>query len=406
MFGQSSGTSPISLIKSGLLPQEEMLEIGIKKKKLSIGFPKESIADEFRVAITPEAVENIVTIGHDVFLEKGIGVNANYADIEYSERGGIFVDERAEIFKADIIVKINPLTIDEIDLLTGRQIVMSYLLLYNQKKEYFDRLLEKKVTAISFEHIKDEYDCHPIVQSMSAISGNVAVIIAAEYLSISQKGKGVLLGGIPGITPAEVIILGADTAAEYAIRAAMGLGVSVRVFDNSVQKLRLLQDKLGSFLNTSIFHPKILRKSLKSADVVIGTVYLDESQPYLITEDMVKEMKPGSIIIDTTIEQGGCIETSEYRGHKNPTFVKHGVVHYGVPNLPTKVARTASIALSNVIFPLLMSIGELGGIKQQLLVDHGFRNGVYLYNGILTKAHISQLFGIPSKDIDLLMAAF
>lgn len=388
------------------MPQEEMLEVGIKKKKLSIGFPKESISDEYRVAITPEAVENIVSLGHDVFIEKGIGANANYADIEYSERGGIFVDKRAEIFKADIIVKINPLNLDEIDLLTGRQIVMSYLLLYNQKKEYFNKLIEKKVTAIAFEHIKDEYDCRPIVQSMSAISGNVAVIIAAEYLSISQKGKGVLLGGIPGITPAEAVILGAGTAAEYAIRAAMGLGVSVRVFDNSVQKLRILQDKLGSFLNTSIFHPKVLRKSLKSADVVIGTVYLDENQPYLITEDMVEEMKPGSIIIDTTIEQGGCIETCESTTHKNPTVVKHGVVHYGVPNLPTKVARTASIALSNVIFPLLMSIGELGGIKQQLLVDLGFRNGVYLYNGILTKGHISHLFGIPSKDIDLLMAAF
>ena len=283
---------------------------------------------------------------------------------------------------------------------------MSYLLLYNQKKEYFDRLLEKKVTAIAFESIKDEYDCYPIVQSMSAISGNVAVIIAAEHLSISQKGKGVLLGGIPGITPAEAVILGAGTAAEYAIRAAMGLGVSVRVFDNSVQKLRILQDKLGRFLNTSIFHPKVLRKSLRSADVVIGTVYLDGNQPYLITEDMVKEMKPGSIIIDTTIEQGGCIETCKSTSHNEPTITKHGVVHYGVPNLPTKVARTASIALSNVIFPLLMSIGELGGIKQQLLVDYGFRNGVYLYNGILTRGYISQRFGIPSKDLDLLMAAF
>lgn len=406
MFGQGSSSSSFSLAQAGLLPQEEMLEVGTRRKKLNIGILKEIMPYEYRVVLTPEAVENLVNEGHDIYIEKGAGEKSNYADMQYSEKGGIIVDEKTKILNADVILKVGHLSHKEIDGLKGRQIIISSIQLYNQKIEYFQNLIQKKVTAIAFEMVRDEYGFLPVVQSMNAIAGNATIIIAGEYLSTSKEGKGVMLGGIPGITPTEVIVLGADTAAEYAIRSALGMGASVKVFDSSVQKLRQLQEKVSQPLHTSVFHPKILKKALRSADVIVGAVYLDDNEPYLVTEDMVKEMKPGTIIIDISIDEGGCIETSEPRTHKDPVIVKHGVIHYCVPNLPSRVARTASIALSNVISPMLLKMGTLGGMKQFLMEEPGVRHGVYIYNGILTKAKVGQRFGIPSKDIDLLMAAF
>jgi alanine dehydrogenase len=406
MFGQGSSSSSFSLAQAGLLPQEEMLEVGQRRKKLNIGILKETMAFEHRVVLTPEAVENLVNEGHDIYIAKGAGEKSNYPDIQYSEKGGVIAEEKSKLLNADIILKVGPLTHAEIDGLKGRQIVISSVQMYNQNLEYFQKLISKKVTAIAFEMIRDEYGFLPVVQSMNAIAGNAAIIIAGEYLSTSKQGKGVMLGSIPGITPTEVIVLGADTAAEYAIRSALGMGASVKVFDNSVQKLRMLQEKIAQPLHTSVFHPKVMKKALRSADVVVGSVYIEDNQPYLVTEDMVKEMKPGTIIIDISIDEGGCIETTEARNHHDPVVVKHGVIHYGVPNLPSRVARTASIALSNVISPMLMQMGTLGGMKQFLMEEHGVRHGVYVYNGILTKAKVGQRFGIPSKDIDLLMAAF
>lgn len=394
------------LVKEHLLPQEEILEVGKKQKKLIIGIPKESMQDEERVPLTPEAVENLVNDGHDVYIEAGAGKGSNYTDIVYSENGGIITDNKAEIFNADIILKVGPISEKEIDYLRERQIILSSLLLSVQDEKYFRKLLDKKVTTIAFEYMKDEYGYYPVMQSMSAIAGYTSIIIAGEYLSKSQQGKGVLLGGITGITPTEVVVFGAGTAAEFAIKAALGFGSSVKVFDNSVQRLKDLQYRLGQALQTSIYHPRILKKALKSADVLIGAVHLRESDNWIVTEDMVKEMKPGSVIIDLSINNGGCIETSKPRTHKDPSFIAHGIIHYCVPNIASRVARTASIALSNVLAPILMNIGNSGGVRQQLLIDSGLRQGVYIYNGILTNNGIGNRFDISSKDIDLLMAAF
>jgi len=268
-------------------------------------------------------------------------------------------------------------------------------------------MIEKKVTAISFENIKDEYNSHPVVRSMSTIAGTTSVLIAAEYLSNERGGKGVMLGGLPGITPSEVVILGAGTAAEYAVRAALGLGANVKVFDSSVNRLKQLQITIGQTLYTSIFHKQVLARSLRSADVLIGAMYLIEKGPrFFVTEEMVKEMKKGSVIVDISIDQGGCIETSECRTQHDPVYIKHGIIHYCVPNLPSRVARTASIAISNVFFPLLSQIGESGGLNAYLKENIGVRNGVYIFNGILTNKFIGDHFDIPSKDIELLMAAF
>lgn len=407
MTAQDASDSRFTFGKASLLPQEEMLEVGKKKKQLTIGIPKESQKFESRVALTPEAVDQLVSAGHDVLIESGAGNAANYSDTDYSELGGMIVDQQTDVYKADIILKIAPLSLKEINLLSEQQVVISSLHLNSQTKQFIEQLIRKKVTAIAFENIRDEHNWNPVVRSMSTIAGITSILIAAEYLSNFRGGKGVMLGGIPGITPAEVVILGAGTAAESAVRAALGLGAYVKVFDNSVHRLRRLQNNIGQRLYTSVYHKQVLERSLKSADVLIGAMYLIEMGPgYMVTEEMVKLMKKGAVIVDISIDQGGCIETSECKTQVDPVFTKHGVIHYCVPNLPSRVARTASIAISNVFAPLLMNMGQFGGLQQYLKDNPGVRNGVYIFNGILTNNFIGNHFDIPSKDIDLLMAAF
>jgi alanine dehydrogenase len=393
--------------KGGLLPQEEMLEVGKNKKKLIIGLPKENESLENRVSLTPEAVEIIVNNGHEVIIESNSGKAANYSDNDYSERGGFIVKEKRSVLQADVILKVSPLTAEEIEMLKGQQIIISSLLLVNQTAEYIRNLMAKKVTAIAFENLKDESGCYPVVRSMNSISGTTSILIAAEYLSNEHGGKGVLMGGVTGVTPTEVVIVGAGTAAESAVRAAFGLGAFVKVFDNSVNSLVQMQNNLGMLLHTSVFHPQVLEKALKSADILIGARQsFDNGSRFYVTEDMVKGMKKGSVIVDISISHGGCIETSEYRTQQDPVYIKHGIIHYSIPNLPSRVARTSSIALSNVFLPIILETAESGGFVPQLKQDIGLRHGVYIFNGILTNQFIGNHLGISSSDIDLLMAAF
>lgn len=395
------------LLYTGMLPQEEMLEIGKKQKKLLIGLPCEDQQNEKRIGLTPEAVEVLVNNGHDVIIEKDAGTGARYTSTDYSEHGGFIVDSNEQIWNADIIVKVAPLFCEEVDKLKGNQVIFSPLNINQRKPEYIRKLMAKKSTAIAFEFIQNEYNSFPIQQSMHAISGSTAIVIAAELLSNITGGKGVLLGGVTGITPTEVVILGAGTAAEFATRAALGLGSFVKVFDTSVQKLEQLQKSVGMRLHTSIFHPHVFARHLLSADVLIGAVELQNSSPrFFVTDEMVRKMKKGAVIIDLTVDQGGCIETTECRTLTDPIYYKHDVVHYSVANVPSRVARTASIALSNILSPVLLEMGSSGGIKPFLKANHGVRKGVYLYNGILTNERIGDIFQIPFKDIDLLMAAF
>lgn len=391
------------------MPREEMLEVGNKRKSLKIGIPSENHQVESRVPLTPEAVEILTGYGHEVMLEAGAGKAANYLDTDYSERGGLICDKREEVFReCEIILKINPPSEEEIGWMKERQVLLSSFQVFTHcEDKYIRGLMKKKVTAIAFEKIQDEHNCFPAVRSMSAIAGTTCMLIAAEYLSNQRGGKGVMLGGITGITPTEVVILGAGTVAEYAVRAAKGVGSEVKVFDHSLHRLRRLQSAVGELIPTSIFHPKVILKALRSADVVIGAIRREEGQPeYFITEEMVKEMKKGSVIIDISIDRGGSIETSELRTQVDPVFVKHGVIHYCVPNIPSRVARTASIAISNVFAPLILGFGEMGTTGRQLKENLGLRRGVYIYNGILTNESVGKRLGIPSKDIDLLMAAF
>jgi len=395
------------LMYGGILPQEEMLAIGKKHKKLTIGIPREKQNIEQRVSLTPEAVEVLVANGHEVILESKAGDAARYTDNDYSECGAFIVDNKKHVLNTDVILKVSPLEPKEIEMLKSNQVILSSIHFGRQSEEYIRGLMDKKTTAIAIEQIRDEHGCFPIIQSMSSIAGISAINIAAELLSNQHGGKGILLGGISGITPTEVVIIGADTVAEFAARAAIGMGALVKVFDNSPHKLEELQRYLGQRCHTSIFHPKVLRRTLKSADVVIGALNLWDTGPrYFVTEDMVREMKKGSVIIDLSIDQGGCIETSEYRTLQDPVYTKYDVIHFSVPNLPSRAARTASIALSNIISPILVTIGNSGGFKPFLKANLGVRNSVYLYNGILTNEYLGNQFGIPSKNIDLLMAAF
>lgn len=391
----------------GLMPQEEMLEVRKQTQKLVIGIPKESDETESRMPLTPEAVELLVGQGHEIIIEKEAGKLANYSDNDYSEKGAQIVDTKQEVFKCQIILKISPLLHNEIEILSENQIVLSSLHLTPNGGNLIRSLMQKRTTAIAFESIRDNDGAYPLVRAMSSIAGSTSILVAAEYLSNVNQGKGVMLGGVSGITPTEVVILGAGTAGEFAARAALGLGANVKLFDDSIKRLMEVQDILGQRLYTSIFHKQVLERVLKTADVVIGTVQPEENKGKLmITEDQVKLMKNGSVIVDLSIDRGGCFETSEVRNHKDPAYVKHGVIHYCVPNITARVARTSSIAISNVFTPMLIEIGDSGGIKQHLKDNAGLRHGVYIYNGILTNSYLGNLYNIPSRDINLLMAAF
>jgi len=405
-MGRLSSSTKFPYAK-GLLPQEEKLEIGKQTQRLVIGIPAEADKTESRIPLTPEAVEILVNQGHQIIIEKDAGKKANYTDHQYSEKGGEIVQTAGEVYKSQIVLKIAPLLPGEIEMLTDNQVVISSLHLTDSVGKNLRDMMKKKATALAFESIRDQDGAYPVVRAMSSIAGSTSILVAAEYLSNVNKGKGVMLGGISGITPTEVVILGAGTAGEFAARAALGLGASVKIFDDSIKRLMELQDILGQRLYTSIFHQQVLERVLKTADVVIGTILPEETKgPIVISEDQVKLMKRGSVIVDLSIDRGGCFETSEVRNHDDPAFEKHGVIHYCVPNITARVARTSSIAISNVFAPLLSEIGDAGGIKQYLKEDAGLRHGVYIYNGILTNSYLGSLYGIPSRDINLLMAAF
>lgn len=392
---------------ASLLPQEEQLDTAIRRRKISIGIPNDKKNDEKRVALTPEAVNQLVEGGNEVIVQKGAGGGANYSDKDYAENGAVITESPARVFSADAVIKVAPFTNQEVDYLRGSQIVMSFLNVLQLNEETLAKLMRKKVTAIALEKIKDSNGVMPVMESMSEISGVTSVLIASDYLSNHHGGKGVLLGGITGVTPTDVVIIGANTAGEYAARAALGLGSQVKIFDQSLHNLRRFQNLINQRLQTSVFHPQVLKKAIKSADVLIGAIELEDLRPwYYITEEMVKTMKKGSVIIDLSIDRGGCIETTECRALRDPVYEKHGVVHFSAWNLPSRVARTASIALSNIFNPLFKEIAEAGGITQLLKNDRGMRNGVYLFNGILTNETLGQKFGAISKDLDLLISAF
>ncbi|MDB2674947.1 alanine dehydrogenase [Flavobacteriales bacterium] len=399
-------TNISSLGSGGLLPQEEKLEVKKQSKSLFIGVPKEIAFQESRIAIVPDAVQLLVSYGHEVLIESTAGEGANFSDTEYSEAGAKIIFDTKEIYQADIILKVEPPTLEEIELMKGRQTIISALQITTRTKEFINRLIEKKITCLAYEFIQDDSGMMPLIRSMSEIAGNTSILIASECLSNVNSGKGLLLGGIAGVTPTEVVIIGAGTVGEFAARSAMGLGASVKVFDNSLSKLRRLQNDLNTRVFTSIIQPKVLTKALKRADVVIGALRSGSKRtPCVVTDQMVSEMKEGSVIIDVSIDQGGCFETSEITNHSKPTFTKYGVIHYCVPNIPSRVARTASYSLSNLLTPIILRIGDFGGLDNVISSDVGLRQGVFVYKGILTNKMVGRWFDLNYKEINLIIAS-
>ena len=390
--------------QGSLLPKEEMLEIARKKGSLYIGIPKEISFQERRVALVPETVSLLVANGHRVKVETKAGEAAHFSDTDYSEAGAEIVYDPDEVFKCDLIFKVASPSEKEVAMMTGSQTLISALQISIQPKKILQKLMEKKITAIAWDYIRDESGVFPVVRSMGEIAGTTAILLAGNLLSSANNGKGMMLGGIAGVQPAEVVIIGAGSAGESATRAALGLGAFVKVFDNSISRLRRLQNDLGSRVFTSVIQPKVLAKSLMRADVAIGALRAPLGRtPCVVTEEMVQQMKSGSVIVDVSIDQGGCFETSRVTNHDDPTFLSHDVIHYCVPNIPSSVARTASFALSNIFSPVLMEMGSCGGAKDMIVKDPGFRSGVYMYKGILTSEVLGKVFDLRYKDIELLL---
>ncbi len=385
---------------------QETLDIKAKGMPLLIGIPKETAFQENRVALTPDAVGVLISNGHQVVLEHNAGEAAHFRDKDYSEAGAKIVYEKAEVYKAPILVKSAPVVDEDLPHLQMNQMIVSPIHLSMLKAELLQKMMEKRITAISFENLKDDSDSYPIVRSMSEIAGSAVMLIAAQYLGSANHGKGVLLGGISGIPPTKVIIIGAGIVGEYATRAAVALGASVKVFDNSVYRLKRLQNSIGHRLWTSVIEPRILAKQLKTCEVAVGALYTQGPRtPVVVTEEMVSNMRTGSVVIDVSIDRGGCFETSEITTHESPIFLKYGVIHYCVPNIPSGFARTASQAISNVLMPLLLEAGDEGGFENLVWHKVHLRSGIYFFKGALTNFHLSQRFDLKYTDLNLLIAS-
>lgn len=386
--------------------QELLKSISKSKRELIIGIPKETVYQEKRIALSPLSVALLVEYGHTVIIESGAGNNSNFLDHHYSEQGAQIVYEKERVFSADIIIKISGPTLEEIGMMRNKQILLSSQQPSLLEKEVLKALMKKQITALSYEYLQDEGGHLTVVRAMSEIVGATSILIAAEYLSNVFDGKGLMLGGVTGVPPTEIVIIGAGTVGEFAARTAIALGAQVKVFDTSVYRLRRLQNNIGFRVFTSVIQPIILNKAIKSCDVAIGALRAKNGRSAcLISEETVSEMKPNSVIIDVSIDQGGCFETSEITSHDNPVFRKYDVIHYCVPNIASRVARTATYALTNIFTPILLQIGECGSFSNLIWSHAGIRNAVYLYQGSLTNKDIADRFKLPYKDLSLMIVA-
>lgn len=388
---------------SKFLPQEECLAVSNQQVSLKIGLPKEHTFQERRICLAPDDVAVLVANGHQILIETGAGEEANFSDRDYSEAGAQIVYDSEQVLSCPIVLKVEPPTKAEIEHLKPKSVLLSALQIKTQDKDYFTSLAKKQITALAFEYIQDDEYNHPVVQSISEIIGVASVLVASELIgNTSYGGGGILFGNITGVPPIEVVFLGANEVTQAAVKSAIGLGAKVKVFDNSLANLRKLKQAVNENVFTSTLQPKVLKKALMRCNVVIGAMRGENRSPVVVNEDMVKTMKRGAVIVDVSIDTGGCVETSRITTFAEPTFIEHNVIHYCVPNIASRYARTASFSLSNILTPYLLKIGEEGGIENVLHIDKGLRNGLYFYHGVLTDNTISQWFGIPYKPINLL----
>jgi alanine dehydrogenase len=395
-----------SIAQSFMETQEQLMPVETRRSMLFIGIPKETTLQENRVPLVPSSVATLTARGHRIVVESGAGVQAHFSDHEYSEAGAEIAYSAEQVFKADVILKVAPVTLDEIDLCHPNQIVITPLQAPIITEEYVNKLRKKRVIALAMEYIKDDFGSYPIVRIMSEIAGMNALLTATELLSTSRGGIGVLLGGVSGVPPAKVVILGAGVVGEFATRVALGLGAEVRIFDNNIYKLMRLQNQVGRQLYTSAIDPSVLTRELMTADAAIGAIHSGNGRaPMVVTEDMVQKMRGGSVIIDVSIDQGGCFETSRLTSHDKPTFRYHDVIHYCVPNIASRVPRTASNAISNIMMPILLRSEQHNGIYNLLTQSPGLLNGIYIFKGSLTNRYLSERFNMRFTSIELLITS-
>lgn len=395
---------PKEFTEGSLQTQTEMLLTPRRADQMYIGIPKEIGFQENRVALVPTSVATLVRFGHRVVVETGAGDQSKFTDHDYSEAGAEIAYSAEQVYKAEVILKVAPPLLPEIDMMRPNQVLISPLHLPIISHEYIAKLRQKRVIALAMEYIKDESDTFPVVRIMSEMAGINAMLTAAELLSNTGGGVGVLLGAISGVPSAKVVILGAGIVAEYATRTALGLGAEVRIFDDNIYKLKRLQNQVGRPLYTSSLNPIYLERELVTAEVAIGAIHSESGRaPMVVSEEMVAKMRPGSVIIDVSIDQGGCFATSEVTNLQKPTFIRHGVIHYCVPNMASRVSRTASIAVSNILTPILLQAGDTGGVERLLSEHRGLRHGIYTYKGCLTNDYLGRRFDMKSMDLDLLM---
>ncbi len=386
--------------------QVETLEILTSGEGAIIGIPKEDMINENRVALVPNSIRTITGYGHKVIVESGAGQLANYQDENYTSAGAEVTKDRGKVFASEIIIKSSPPSLSELDMLSAGQVLISPLPLPMISKEYLEKIKSKRVIAIAMEQLKNPDGTFPVIRMMSEMAGRIAIQTASELLSIDKGGRGVLLGGVSGVPPSKVVILGAGVVGQHATQTALGLGASVRIFDNDINKIIRLQNKVGRQLHTSSINPEYLAYQLTSADVVISAMHSKSGRaPVLVTEEMVSNMKKGAVIIDVSIDQGGCIETSRMTRHEKPTFIKHGVIHYCVPNIAAKVPRTSSSAISNVITPMILQIAAPTKLKDLLYQNDGIRNGVYSYEGHLTNEYLAKRFDLKYMALELVLTS-
>ncbi len=390
-----------------LLPEEKLLKVEQNKREVTIGIPKEEDKNENRVALVPQSVELFTNYGYKVIVERGAGKRANFSDKDYSEQGADIVDNKAKVYQSDIVLKIAPPAAEDLNLMKDSKVIISSFHTVLQDRDILNVYKRKRLTAIGFEYIRDDDDYFPFVRAMSEIAGSASILIASELLSTTAGGMGKLLGGITGVNPTEVVIIGAGTVGENAARTALALGASVKVFDNSIYKLRSLKRKLCQNIYTSVLQPRVLENAVKKADVVIAAKWVDEGRPeIIITRDLIRSMKKGAVIIDVSIDKGGILETSRITTLDKPTFVEHGVIHYGVPNIASRFARTSSYAISNLLEDLLLELATASRLETALKLNTTLRTGAYFFRGILTNHSIAEYFGVDYKDINLIISAF
>ena len=391
---------------TAIAPKESPFAIRKDEKSISIGLPKELSLQENRIALTPEAVSLLTKNGLQVSIESGAGDKSNFSDKAYAEAGAKIVYSHKEVFENDIVLKIEPLIEEEFDILSPNSTLISTLNITSLNVDYFRKLLSKNITALAFEYIEDKVGQMPIIRAMSEIAGSAVLLIAAEYLSSYHLGKGMLLGGITGVPPTKVVVLGAGTVGEFAVRTAIGQGAEVKVFDRQLYRLQRLQYMVGSRISTSIIDSENLKKALEDADVVIGALRSEIGlAPMVVTEEMVSYMKPNSVIIDVSIDQGGCFETSRMTSHKEPIFLKHDIIHYCVPNIASRFAHTASIALSNIFAPFLIKTEGLGGVTEMMYHNKWFMKGVICHKGSMTNLNLAKKYNLKYKDLGLILSA-